>query len=154
MQEKPVKQSLTVLPHSGRVDQLRKEASPLAQAPKNLANQTLIERAVDSSKSSEQKAIEEKVIEAIKTIYDPEIPVNIYELGLIYAIDVLPENDVRVTMTLTAPACPVAGELVTQVEKRIDLIPEVRKARVELVWDPPWNKEMMSEVAKLELGFM
>jgi FeS assembly SUF system protein len=154
MDDKPFRQSLTVLPHSGKVEQLRKEVSPPVAPAKSLANQTLIERAVDSSKTPEQKAIEEKVIEVIKTIYDPEIPVNIYELGLIYSIDVLPENDVKVTMTLTAPACPVAGELVAQVEKRIDSIPEVRKARVELVWDPPWNKEMMSEVAKLELGFM
>jgi len=154
MEEKPFRQSLTVLPHSGKVDQLRKEASTQSLAPKNLANQTLIERAVDSSKTPEQKAIEEKVIEAIKTIYDPEIPVSIYELGLIYSIDVSPNNDVHVKMTLTAPACPVAGELPVQVEKRIDSIPEVRKATVELVWDPPWNKEMMSEVAKLELGFM
>lgn len=154
MDEKPHRQSLTVLPNSGKVEQLRKEVSPTSAPAKNLANQTLIERAVDPSKTPEQKAIEEKVIEVIKTIYDPEIPVNIYELGLIYSIDVLPENDVKVTMTLTAPACPVAGELVAQVQKRIDSLPEVRKAQVELVWDPPWNKDMMSEVAKLELGFM
>lgn len=151
---KPI-QSLTVLPHSGKVEQMRQEFSSQSSnpdAPKNLNNQTLVERACDASQSPEQKTLKEKVIDAIKTIYDPEIPVNIYELGLIYRIDITPANDVHVDMTLTAPACPVAGELPIQVEKRIALIPEVNTAKVDIVWEPQWTKEMMSEAAKLELG--
>jgi FeS assembly SUF system protein len=102
----------------------------------------------------EQKLIEGKVIEALKEIFDPEIPVNIYELGLIYAINVEPDNSVLVKMTLTAPACPVAGSLPGDVERRVNAIPEVKEAKVELVWDPPWTREMMSEAAMLTLGFM
>jgi FeS assembly SUF system protein len=152
---KPI-QSLNVLPHSGKVEQLRHESQQSSEShpseQKNLNNQTLVERACDPSKTPQQKALEEKVIERIKTVYDPEIPVNIYELGLIYSIDITPENEVTVKMTLTAPACPVAGELPPQVEKTIEMIPEVKSARVDLVWDPPWSKDMMSEAAKLELG--
>lgn len=155
-EHKPI-QSLPVLPHSGKVEQMRQEFSSQqsptpADAPKNLNNQTLVERACDTSASPQQKTLKEKVIDAIKTIYDPEIPVNIYELGLIYRIDISSENDVHVDMTLTAPACPVAGELPVQVERRIALIPEVNSAAVDVVWDPQWTKDMMSESAKLELG--
>jgi FeS assembly SUF system protein len=100
-----------------------------------------------------QKLIEGKVIEALKEIFDPEIPVNIYELGLIYVINVEPDNSVLVKMTLTAPACPVAGSLPGDVERRVNAIPEVKEAKVELVWDPPWTREMMSEAAMLTLGF-
>jgi len=108
----------------------------------------------DPTKFVEQKLIEGKVIEALREIFDPEIPVNIYELGLIYAINVEPDNSVLVKMTLTAPACPVAGSLPGDVEKRVNAIPEVKEAKVELVWDPPWTREMMSEAAMLTLGFM
>lgn len=100
----------------------------------------------------EQKLIEGKVIEALKEVYDPEIPVNIYELGLIYDIQVDAENKVMVKMTLTAPACPVAGTLPGEVERRIEAIPEVKAATVELVWDPPWSRDRMSEAALLQLG--
>lgn len=99
-------------------------------------------------------AIEVKVIECIKTIFDPEIPVNIYELGLIYEVNVSPFADVHVRMTLTSPNCPVAGSLPGEVEGKISIIPDVRDAEVELTFDPPWDQEMMSEEAKLELGFM
>ena len=95
---------------------------------------------------------EDVVIEALREVYDPELPVNIYDLGLIYEIDIGPENDVLVKMTLTAPGCPVAGTLPPEVGRRIEKVPGVRSAKVELVWQPTWSREMMSEVAKLELG--
>lgn len=98
--------------------------------------------------------IKSKVVEVLKTCYDPEIPVDIYELGLIYDIYVKENNEVLIKMTLTSPMCPVAGSLPGEVENKIRSIPEVSDARVELVWDPPWNMEMMSEAARLELGFM
>ena len=90
--------------------------------------------------------------EAIRSIYDPEIPVNIYDLGLIYNIQVDETNAVKVRMTLTAPACPVAGTLPGEVEKKIESIPGVRTADVELVWEPPWDRSRMSEAAMLTLG--
>ena len=101
-----------------------------------------------------RKLIEGKVIEALHEIYDPEIPVNIYELGLIYEIAVDPDRKVRIKMTLTAPACPVAGSLPGEVEKKVEAIPEVASADVELVWEPPWSRDRMSETALLELGMM
>jgi FeS assembly SUF system protein len=97
--------------------------------------------------------IESSVIEALQTIYDPEIPVNIYELGLIYNVDVMPSGEVAICMTLTSPACPVAGSLPPEVEQKVREVPGVTDATVEVVWDPPWNPEMMSEASKLELGF-
>ena len=144
---------LNVLPNSGKIDQLRKEVSDQPKT-KNLADRTIIDRALDSTKSPKQKAIEEKVIELLKTVYDPELPVNIYELGLIYEINVADDNSVNVKMTLTAPACPVAGSLPPEVERRIETIDEVPRAKVEVVWDPPWTKDRMSEAALLELGLL
>jgi FeS assembly SUF system protein len=101
-----------------------------------------------------KQELEDKVIQALKTCYDPEIPVDIFELGLIYEIIIDDDSNVVIKMTLTSPACPVAGSLPGDVEKKIQSIPEVNKAAVELVWNPPWEKDMMSEVAKLELGFL
>ncbi len=98
-------------------------------------------------------SIREQVIEALRAVYDPEIPVNIYELGLIYRIDVDAAGKVDVEMTLTSPACPVAGSLPGEVEAKVRGVPGVTEARIELVWDPPWDKDMMSEAAKLQLGF-
>lgn len=111
-----------------------------------------------SQKSPEPAAngsedLEEKVIAALKTVYDPEIPVNIYEIGLVYGIDIDPAAAVVVRMTLTSPGCPVAVSLPLEVEAKVQMIPGVTSARVDLVWDPPWNPGMMSEAAKLELGF-
>lgn len=97
--------------------------------------------------------IEEKAIEQLRQVYDPEIPVNIYELGLVYAVEVRDDSCVNVRMTLTSPACPVAGSLPGEVEMKIKSIPGVKDAAVELVWEPQWNPDMMSEAAKLELGF-
>lgn len=96
----------------------------------------------------------QKVIDAIKTCYDPEIPVDIWELGLIYEINISDENEVKVVMTLTSPNCPVAETLPSDVEQKIREVEGVKASKVELSFDPPWEKEMMSEVAQLELGFM
>jgi FeS assembly SUF system protein len=98
--------------------------------------------------------IRQKVVEMLSTIYDPEIPVNIYELGLVYGVDVSEDGDVTVTMTLTTPNCPVAGSMPGEVESRVGTVPGVRQVAVDLVWDPPWSPERMSEAAKLELGFI
>jgi FeS assembly SUF system protein len=108
----------------------------------------------DPTRFVHQKLIEGKVIEALKQVYDPEIPVNIYELGLIYHIEVKPDDAVEIKMTLTAPACPVAGTLPGEVEKQVQSIPEVTSANVELVWEPPWSRDMMSEAALLQLGML
>ena len=96
--------------------------------------------------------IEEKIIAALRTCYDPEIPVNIYEMGLIYDLDVDPSGDVVLHMTLTSPACPVAGSLPPEVQAKVAAVPGVKSAKVDLVWDPPWTPERMSEAAKLQLG--
>mgnify|MGYP001820379273 CR=1 FL=1 len=98
--------------------------------------------------------LREKVVAAIKTVYDPEIPVDIWELGLIYALEIDEKGNVRVEMTLTSPACPVAGTLPPEVEGTIRAIDEVGDVSLELVWDPPWSMERMSEGARLHLGFM
>ena len=93
------------------------------------------------------------VIAALKTVYDPEIPSDIFELGLIYRCDVSAEGNVEIDMTLTAPACPVAGEMPGMVENAVQAVPGINDVKVELVWDPPWDQSMMSEAARLELGF-
>jgi len=98
--------------------------------------------------------LEKQVVEVLKTCYDPEIPVNIYELGLIYKVDVNAPGSVDVRMTLTSPMCPVAGSLPPEVEAKIRNIPGVTEAKVEVVWDPPWTPEMMSQAAKLQLNMM
>jgi FeS assembly SUF system protein len=97
-------------------------------------------------------SLQQQVIAALRTVYDPEIPVNIYELGLIYALDIDADNAVAIDMTLTAPACPVAGILPGQVEAVVRNIPGVTDASVTLVWDPPWTEARMSDEARLELG--
>jgi FeS assembly SUF system protein len=102
----------------------------------------------------EAQALKEKTVEAMRQCYDPEIPVNIYDLGLIYETRVEPSGYVYVKMTLTAPGCPAAGVLPGEVEDRIRVLPSVTDVKVEVVWDPPWNKDMMSEAAKLQLGFL
>ncbi|MCP5053933.1 MAG: SUF system Fe-S cluster assembly protein [bacterium] len=100
------------------------------------------------------QTIKDEVIEAIKGCYDPEIPVNIYDLGLIYDVIVDSEKNVNVNMTLTSPACPVAGTLPGEVEVRIGEVTGIKDVKVDIVWDPPWNPDMMSEAAKLELNMM
>ena len=98
--------------------------------------------------------LRDKVLQAIKMVYDPEIPVDVYELGLIYEINVYPVNNVYVLMTLTSPACPSAEQIPGEVEQRIKEIEGVNDVTVELTFDPPYSQEMMSEAAKLELGFL
>jgi FeS assembly SUF system protein len=102
---------------------------------------------------SQTAALQAKVIEAIKTVFDPEIPVDIYELGLIYEIIVDAERRVLIKMTLTSPACPSAQQIPSEVRFKVKAIPEVTDAWVEIVWEPPWTKDRMSEAAKLTLGF-
>lgn len=99
-------------------------------------------------------ALEQQVVAALRTCYDPEIPVDIYELGLVYGIDVQPEGRVTVRMTLTSPACPAAQELPAQVEQAVRGVPGVTDARVDIVFDPPWSPDLMSDAAKLTLGML
>ena len=107
---------------------------------------------MEANKPSLEK-IREDVIEALRTVYDPEIPVNIYELGLIYNIEIDGNAGVKVTMTLTSPMCPVAETLPPEVEEKVRGVPGVSGVELELVWEPPWNPDMMSEAARLELNF-
>ena len=96
----------------------------------------------------------ERIVAALRTVHDPEIPTNIYDLGLIYAVDAVGEADIAIRMTLTAPACPVAGTLPGEVERAVESVQGVERCKVELVWDPPWNKDRMSDEAKLQLGML
>jgi len=103
---------------------------------------------------AEKKALEDKVVTVLKTIYDPEIPVDIFELGLIYEIKVNNENHVDILMTLTSPSCPVAESLPLEVEEKVAGMKGIESAKVEITFDPAWEKDMMSEEALLELGFL
>jgi FeS assembly SUF system protein len=98
--------------------------------------------------------LRDRIEEVLHTVYDPEIPVNIMELGLVYDIQIEAGGKVKITMTLTAPGCPVAGDIVVEVQQKIEALEGVTDAHIQLTFDPPWNKDMMSEEAKLELGFM
>ncbi len=102
--------------------------------------------------SASPDAIREQVIEQLKTVFDPEIPVNIYELGLIYQVDVAADGATQVTMTLTTPMCPAAEELPPEVETKARGVPGVTSVQLDLVWDPPWSPDMMSDAARLDLG--
>ena len=102
----------------------------------------------------DKRELEDTIVTALKSIYDPEIPVDIFELGLIYEVKIDPENKVSIDMTLTSPNCPVAESLPKEVEDTVAAIPEVKTAKVDIVFDPPWDKDMMSEEAKLELGML
>jgi len=104
--------------------------------------------------SSTDHPLYDNIVEACKTVFDPEIPVNIYDLGLIYTIDITDENDVSVLMSLTAPGCPVAGEMPGWVADAIEPLAGVKQVQVDLVWEPQWGMDMMSDEARLELGFM
>ncbi|MBT1699871.1 DUF59 domain-containing protein [Fulvivirgaceae bacterium PWU4] len=115
----------------------------------------------ETAENIEQKAsdaaapdLKEKVIQAIKTVYDPEIPVDVYELGLIYEINLYPVNNVYVLMTLTSPSCPSAEVIPGEVEQKIKAIEGINDVKVEITFDPPYSQDMMSEAAKLELGFL
>ena len=115
----------------------------------------------DDTLNTEQKAsdaaipdLQEKVLQTIKTVYDPEIPVDVYELGLIYEINIYPVNNVYVLMTLTSPSCPSAEVIPGEVEQKLREIEGINEVKVEVTFDPPYSQDMMSEAAKLELGFM
>ena len=139
---------MPVLRHSDKVEQLKQEEIPQSAA-------TDVGRAMHKTAgelSPAQRALEATIVEVVRTVYDPEIPVNVYDLGLIYEIAIDAENRVKVKMTLTAPGCPVAGSLPVEVERKIASIPQVKDAEVELVWDPPWDKSRISEAALLDLG--
>lgn len=146
--------NLPVLADSNNSDSPLPRPATDGAAPAAAPPQTPATAAEDPTRFVEQKLLEGKVIEALRQVYDPEIPVNIYELGLIYEIVVSPDNSVHVKMTLTAPGCPVAGSLPVDVERRVEAIPEVKTATVELVWDPPWSRDRMSEAALLQLGML
>ncbi len=120
----------------------------MTNAPEPLEGAPLI------APSSTDHPLYDQVVEACRTVYDPEIPVNIYELGLIYTIDISDENEVRVIMSLTAPGCPVAGEMPGWLADAIEPVPGVKQVDVQLTWEPPWGMDMMSDEARLELGFM
>ncbi|MCH1518055.1 MAG: SUF system Fe-S cluster assembly protein [Flavobacteriaceae bacterium] len=107
-----------------------------------------------SDNTIDTNALGEKIVTVLKTIYDPEIPVDIYELGLIYDVFVNEDHDVKVLMTLTTPNCPVAETLPVEVEEKVKSINEVKEAEVEITFDPPWTQDLMSEEAKLELGLL
>ena len=104
--------------------------------------------------AADNEELKDRVVEALKSIYDPEIPVDIYELGLIYDVDISEDGDAVVTMTLTTPHCPVAETLPNEVELRVLSVPGIRDAEVKLVWDPPWDPSKMSDEARLELGML
>ncbi len=103
-------------------------------------------------KKINKEELKDKIIEVLKTVYDPEIPVDVYELGLIYAINIDDEGNVKIMMTLTAPNCPVAESLPVEVKTKTETVEGVRSAEVQLVWEPAWNRQMMSDEAKLTLG--
>jgi FeS assembly SUF system protein len=104
--------------------------------------------------SSTEHPLYADVVSACRTVYDPEIPVNIFDLGLVYTVDISPENEVRIIMTLTAPGCPVAGEMPGWVADAVEPLPGVKQVDVQMTFEPQWGMEMMSDEARLELGFM
>lgn len=104
--------------------------------------------------STTEHPLYEQVVQACRSVYDPEIPVNIFDLGLVYTVDISPENDVNIIMTLTAPGCPVAGEMPGWVADAVDPLPGVKSVNVQMTFEPPWGMDMMSDEARLELGFM
>lgn len=106
------------------------------------------------SVTTSEAEVKQGIIEVLKTVFDPEIPVNIYDLGLIYEVNVFGDGNVEIVMTLTSPNCPAAGSLPGEVEQKTKGVSGVKDVTLELVFDPPWNQEMMSEEAKLELGFL
>jgi FeS assembly SUF system protein len=124
------------------------------QSPLDSARDFLSDTPADGADRSEIDALGDKVIEVLRTVYDPEIPVNIFELGLIYKVDIDDARNVRIEMTLTTPACPVAEILPDEIKGKVEGVEGVSAATVEVVWDPPWHPGMMTEEAQLELGML
>jgi FeS assembly SUF system protein len=137
---------------------LAKERTPADTAPESppapvtSVTPALIESPAEPLSGEQIEELKSKIIAVLSTCFDPEIPVNIYELGLIYEIDISPSGAVVIRMTLTTPACPAAGSLPPEVERKVRTVPGVTAAKVEIVWDPPWDKDRMSEAARLQLG--
>jgi FeS assembly SUF system protein len=104
--------------------------------------------------NQELQALQDKVVTMLRTVYDPEIPVNVYDLGLIYDVDIDPENNVTIQMTFTSPACPMADFILMDMQMKLESIPGVKRVSIDLTFDPPWDRSMMSEEAMLELGLM
>ena len=120
------------------------------RVPLHMSNEPQAPPSVPPSRAD--APLSDRIIDAIRTVFDPEIPVNIYELGLIYAINLGQENTVEVKMTLTSPACPAAGSLPSMVQAKVKAVPGVTACKVEVVWEPPWDPSRMTEAAKLQLG--
>ncbi|PHZ84228.1 SUF system Fe-S cluster assembly protein [Paremcibacter congregatus] len=140
VEETPEKTPETTLPETG---------AEVTLAPLSAAGEYQLPLSEDT-----RKDVQEQVVAQLREIYDPEIPVNIYELGLIYEVNVSDDANVEIIMTLTTPHCPVAESMPGEVELKVMGVPGVKGANVELVWDPPWTMYMMSEAARLEMGFM
>ncbi len=141
------------LPPRARVD-LDETSSEKFTRKRDYLDGFLSQQPLEAAAGEPGGVIYDGVVNALKEIYDPEIPVNIYELGLIYGVEVSPDNDVTVLMTLTTPHCPVAESMPGEVELRVGAVPGVRDAEVTLVWDPPWDPAKMSDEARLELGML
>ena len=133
-------------------DATTETATAQAAATQTAATEAAAPGAPESAAAPEDDALRSAVVDVLRTVYDPEIPVNIYEMGLVYDIEIDAARAVRVRMTLTSPMCPVAESLPPEVEAKVRGIPGVSDAAVDVVWDPPWNPGMMSEAARLELG--
>jgi FeS assembly SUF system protein len=144
MNPKPVELGTARLRPSAGQEEQPMNAMPVSEEPP-LAGQVNL-----SPEQTEQ--LRGKIIDVLHTCFDPEVPVNIYELGLIYDLILQPDGKVNILMTLTTPACPVAGSLPGEVEQKVKKIPGLTAVKVDLVWDPPWDKNRMSEAAKLQLG--
>jgi FeS assembly SUF system protein len=144
-------------PRRARVDEVEPAPESLGEKlerKRDYLDGFLAEKPRETGSGEPGGAIYDGVIAALKEIFDPEIPVNIYDLGLIYGVDVSDDGSVAVTMTLTTPHCPVAESMPGEVELRVEAVPGVRDAEVTLVWDPPWDMASMSDEAKLELGML
>jgi FeS assembly SUF system protein len=157
MEEKPFIPSI-----GGELNADKREHSDDEHPVKDQSIETNFPRLAEAiAKSEAEKAtmgdgenLRDQIIDAIKTVYDPEIPVNIYELGLIYEVNIGPENKIDVVMTLTSPGCPAAGMLPGDVEEKVRSVPGTGDVKVEVTFEPPWDQSMMTDEAKLELGFM
>jgi len=157
----PNEQVLQKPPRARVEDAVDPDADPTAEAPRQTLERKrdylegFLKKQPEAMQAGEPGGeLYEAVVAAIREIYDPEIPVNIYDLGLIYGVEVSPDNDVVVNMTLTTPHCPVAETMPGEVELRAASVPGVRDAQVNLVWDPPWGPDKMSDEARLELGML
>ncbi|MBY0393820.1 MAG: SUF system Fe-S cluster assembly protein [Novosphingobium sp.] len=141
-------------PRRARVEEAVETPAEKLERKRDYLEGFLAEKPADAAPGEPGGEIYEGVVAALREIFDPEIPVNIYDLGLIYGVDVSDEGSVMVTMTLTTPHCPVAESMPAEVELRVEAVPGVRDAEVNLVWDPPWDPHKMSDDAKLELGML